>query len=189
MCSVGAPRRRSDALAAQPTSTGTSIRPAPCAVAIRNDQSDQLPRPTRMPDPAGVAEAGGDLVGGEGEQGHARPAPGAGARDDQPEQADRDGDQPDGQGVAEGDRPERRHHRPQPPLLQPRATAKSQPIAGFSPWKAPSSASESQGQSELIVGMIHLLASEWRQDDAGRGLTQLGRPRQASRRTAAYGKQ
>ena len=47
---------------------------------------------------------------------------------------------------------------------RPRATAKSQPIAGFSPWKAPSSASEIQGQDD--AQLRHRPTSAWCADAA-----------------------
>ncbi len=139
----------------RPTSTGTSISPAPCAEAMRKDQSTSSPRPDPHADPARVAEAGGDLVGGEGEQRRAAQRQEQPLRDHQPERADRNGGQADGQGVAEGDRPQGRRRRPAAAAPAARARRRrASPSPGSGRERRPGPASESQGQNVFSAAMM-----------------------------------
>ena len=106
------------ALAAQPDQHRHQHQPRAVRRGHQERPQHQLARPDAHADPARVAEAGGDLVGGEAEQRRPPQRQEQPLRDHQPEHADRDRGQSDGQRVAEGDRPQRRRHRAQPPLLQ-----------------------------------------------------------------------
>ena len=121
----------------RPTSTGTSISPAPCAEAIRNDHSTSSRERDAHADPARVAEAGDDLVGREAEQRRATQRQEQPLRDHQPERADRDGGEADGQRMTEGDRTQGHRHRPQPPLLQTERDGEEPAHPRVQPMKGP----------------------------------------------------
>ena len=139
-------RRSSAAGAHSPSMKGTSIRPAPCAVAIRKDHR-----------PAGRRDARQRRAdGGAGAAGRCRtPAPAAPAAE------------PDRRGsialaspapppapaprpcreMAAAQRQQRwRNTAPARRSLRPLATASGQPIAGFRPWYSPSATTVSQSR-------------------------------------------
>ena len=148
------------------SSSGSTIKPAPCAVAIRHDQMVRPDRVTRIPPKRGwrwrirrrtpsptrsSATVHRSTSGGN----HA-----AGGRGDPH-------DGPDRHRMADGQRRERSPHgAPTCCSCRPSATANSQPMPGLMPWKAPSPATSDQRSPRCRLHVHGLTQKQNESDEA-----------------------